>query len=624
MNNVLLIVLGILIVVFLVYVFRKRTDNEETDELVYNLEELTGFCENYIQEEVSTEDLRGSNEEYKKREERKRELRKALRTCMLGDRSNKLYVKSYLRDGMSKVYDFTDENLEKIIPFSKPERLTRKEKFDILLYHFGKEHGAGAFAEMVKKYNLNRYRELPYIPQKGNKKPVKGYAIMKEDIDMIFGMEDIELSVNDKIEIVVQRVYESFKGLSVIDELRDMDIDGVRGGTSGIPADISYTIDLEEYDIGKADIPRSYDAIWCFFKGVSMHLEFLSFGSQRELERVCQIIYTYDSPGQMDQQTGHKINEMADQSRVVVVGPKFADSWAFFVRKFDASMANLEDLWRDPGCEILIEWAEYMAKGAVTTAITGQQGTGKTMLMKAAVANIYQNLTLRIQEGGSFELWLRMAYPFGRDVTTFRETSKMSGSDGLVVMKKTDGAVTMVGEVADDGVFSLVLKAAKVASLFTWYTHHAQTARGLIDAARDAMTLTGQFTDSSHAEKYVVSVMKMNVHLENVHGHRYCERVTEYIPLFDTIEYDETFLKYLDTDPVKALAWFAKVQYQEILNREMPLYKTSNIIEFKDGRYQPANRPSDELIKNMKKNMHPEDIGRFEEFLAKHWGEKTA
>lgn len=624
MNTGLIVIMAILVVVLVLFVFRKRTGDEETDELIYSLDELVGFAENYIEEEVATNNLNGNDKEFQKRKERKNELREALTTCFLGDRPNKLYVKSFLRDGMMKVYDFTDENLEKVIPFNKPERLTHKEKFDILLYHFGKTHRLEAFSEIMKKYNLNRLRDLHYIPKRNEQDKVRrGYAVTREDVDSIFAMENIELTTSDKIEIVVQRVYEIFKGLGVIDEIRDMNIDGVRGGTSGIPGEIAYAIDVEGYDTEASYIPRAHDSVMIFYKGISLHMEFLSFGSEAELRRVCQTIYTFDSPGQMDQQTGHKINEMADQSRVVVVGPKFADSWAFFVRKFDGGMASLYDLWKDENSDMLIEWVDFVAKGAVTTALTGQQGTGKTLGMKAAVDMIYHYHTLRTQEGSSFELWLRRSDPY-RDSLAFRETSKMSGADGLVVQKKTDGAINLVGEVADDHVFSWVMKAAQVASLCTWFTHHAQTARALVNAARDALVTTGQMPDARMAEEYVSSVLKQNIHLVNVRGKRYCERVTEYIPLTDTIEYDESFLDYVETDPIKSMAMFNKVRYQKILKDGMPLYKTQNIIEFRDGKYVAVNKPTDSLVTRMKRNMEPEDAERLDNFIKKHWGEEAA
>ena len=41
------------------------------------------------------------------------------------------------------------------------------------------------------------------------------------------------LSFKDKLEVVVQRIYQHYKGYSSIDEIRDMNIDGVSGGVSG-------------------------------------------------------------------------------------------------------------------------------------------------------------------------------------------------------------------------------------------------------------------------------------------------------------------------------------------------------------------------------------------------------
>ena len=85
-----------------------------------------------------------------------------------------------------------------------------------------------------------------------------------------------------------------------------------------------------------ADSPATgCESVWVFYRGVSLHLAFLSFGTMQELKRVCQNIYKYNHPGQLSEASGYKVNEMKDGSRVVVVRPPFAESWAFFVRKFD-------------------------------------------------------------------------------------------------------------------------------------------------------------------------------------------------------------------------------------------------------------------------------------------------
>ncbi len=47
--------------------------------------------------------------------------------------------------------------------------------------------------------------------------------------------ENFKLDFADKLNIVTQRIYQFYKGYSSIDEIRDMNIDGVSGGVSGLP-----------------------------------------------------------------------------------------------------------------------------------------------------------------------------------------------------------------------------------------------------------------------------------------------------------------------------------------------------------------------------------------------------
>ena len=82
------------------------------------------------------------------------------------------------------------------------------------------------------------------------------------------------LSAEDKTQIVVQRIYQQYKGFSVIDEIRDMKIDGVSGGVSGIPPSMwEGEWSLEEEALLR-EVPRSHDSVWLFYKGKSIHPKF--------------------------------------------------------------------------------------------------------------------------------------------------------------------------------------------------------------------------------------------------------------------------------------------------------------------------------------------------------------
>lgn len=132
------------------------------------------------------------------------------------------------------------------------------------------------------------------------------------------------------------------------------------------------------HNAGWLDSTQQGDVVrWLFYKGKSIHLSFLSFGSEQELRRVCQNVYKYNFPGQLSEANGFKVNEMADGSRVVVLRPRFSESWAFFVRKFDVQNATLEQLIQDDNAELPIGLIRYLVLGERITAITEHKAAAR-------------------------------------------------------------------------------------------------------------------------------------------------------------------------------------------------------------------------------------------------------
>ena len=240
-----------------------------------------------------------------------------------------------------KEYGVNEINISKAIPFDIPSLLTAQDKFDIIIHMYKKDFGYEALTQMIKKYNL---AELKYV--EGESKP--SYVITEDEISQIYEKENFSLDFADKLNIVTQRIYQHYKGYSSIDEIRDMNIDGVSGGVSGLPESFLSQVAQTDGDyleqITEHRVPRACDSIWIFFQGKSIRLAFLSFGKESELKRVCQNIYKYNNPGQLSDTNGYKINEMKDGSRVVVVRPSMSETWAFFVRKFDVKRATLEQI----------------------------------------------------------------------------------------------------------------------------------------------------------------------------------------------------------------------------------------------------------------------------------------
>ena len=626
-TNILLILVVIAVAGYVIYynIKKKKEAPVETtlnvDDKTYTIEVMTEFVKKRLDEitKINLYDIGLSEEELKRRKNKKYELKKALKGCTYGDVNDKKYVKELIFDLLEKEYGVTETNISKAIPFDIPSLLTAQDKFDILLYAYKKDFGYEALTELIKKYNLG---DLKYI--EGETKP--SYVITSNEIEDIYEKENVILTFSDKLNVVVQRIYQHYKGYSSIDEVRDMNIDGVSGGVSGLPESFLSQVAQTDGDylnqIAEHKVPRACDSIWIFFQGKSIRLAFLSFGTEAELKRVCQNIYKYNNPGQLSDTNGYKINEMKDGSRVVVVRPSFSETWAFFVRKFDVKRATLEQLVRDPGKEDAIELLKYLVKGARITAITGEQGSGKTTLLMGMIENIYETMNIRVQET-AFELHLRKIYPT-RNILTFRETDTISGQEGLDVQKKTDGSVNIIGEVATDPVASWMIQAAQVASKFTLFTHHAKTFPNLVTALRNSMLRTGVFTDEKTAEEQVIQVLNFDIHqIKDFRGKRYIERITECIPIESKSEYnfdhrkektlEGKFDKFFDN----ATRYFEK-------STDKKLYTYINIMEYIDGEYVITNPISEQNLKDMRNNMDAADAEQFDKFVEKHWGNQLA
>lgn len=133
----------------------------------------------------------------------------------------------------------------------------------------------------------------------------------------------------------------------------------------------------------------------------------MSFGSYKELVRVCKNIYRYHNPGQLSEVKGYTVNEMKDGSRIAVARPPFAESWVMFLRKFDSVLQqDIRLLVTDENSSLPIELMKWLIRGERVIAVTGEQGSGKTTLLMALIGYINPAYNLRIQEM-SFELHLR-------------------------------------------------------------------------------------------------------------------------------------------------------------------------------------------------------------------------
>ncbi len=622
--NILLIILLIVFVVgFVVYKVKKVDTKEAADNLSrekekYSIDKMKEFIKKQFDEitRMNLYDLALSEEEFERRKNVKYELKKALRGAGYADKSDKKYVKTLMFDLLRNNYKVNSFNINNAIPFDDFDAMTPQDKFEILMHIYKKTYKTDALTQIITKYNLDfpKYEFDPEVPS---------YVITADEISNIFANEVSEdtLTFDDKLEIVVQRIYQEYKGYSVVDDIRDMNIDGVSGGVSGIPPSfLDQLSDMDDYieQMKGKRLPMSYDSVWIFYKGKATYLSFLSFGSEAELKRVCQNIYKYNNPGQLSESVGFKINEMKDGSRVVVLRPNFSESWAFFVRKFaPPTLISAEQLLVHKNKENVIELLKYLIRGARVTAITGEQGCGKTTLLMAIMKYLYPTITIRVQET-AFELHLRKIYPY-HNILSLRETDTITGQMGLDVQKKTDGGVNILGEVATDPVAAWMIQMAQVASKFTLFTHHAKTFPNLITALRNSLLKIGMFNSENVAEVQVVQVINFDIHLKRgTDGTRYIERITECVPLEKKFNYNNDYRNIRDINGKLDNFMDNAVEYFSHMTQTSN-YTYHNIVEWVDGEYVFKHPITEENIKAMRDNMSPEDVKGFDNFLDTAW-----
>lgn len=597
--NALLIILMLVIVsAVLIRFFAKKYYYAEDEEIVlddYNIDNLVNHVklsiEMILKERV--EDLNLNKYETEKKKKNKTKLREALRDAPTGDIGAKAYVKDYIQNLLQTRFKINELTVDRVIPFDEPERLTRNDRFSIVLHLYKKKYMYGAMEHLIIENGLDKI------------KPNGVFEVTEEDIKQVYRKTVKTLKYSDKIEICTQKIYSLMIGHDIADEIRDMKIDGLSSGVSGMSEDMFMY--AEEYFLDESEFQKlsfSYDSIWIYFKGKSIHLSCIGYGSQRAFERVCKNIHRYNHPPQLSETKGYVTNELKDGSRITTCRPPFSDSWLFVIRKHGSKYVSVSE-WldnnrqsEDTKKEIPLGILKYIVRGCQVTAITGGQGTGKTSLLRGLIEFILPIYNIRIQEL-VFELWLRVVYPNHKNIITFKETPTISGQEGLDLAKKMDGDINIMGEVASSAVANWVIQMSQVASLMTMFSHHAKTVRELITWMRDALLKDGGLSSERAAEEEVVHCINFDVHLAAVripsskhYGERYIQRITEIIPLED--------------------------------DNNGKLYTTKDIMVFdrKKHRYELKNTFSDRALEEIFENLSEEEQEEFDLFFDKYL-EKT-
>lgn len=582
---------------------KKNTVEDEKEK--YSLINL----EKYVSENL--EHLKKFEIDDKRNEFRRQKIIQISKACGKGDLGAKLTMKNYITDLITNSYGVSNQNIDYIMDFDDPKNNT--DKFDIILSIYIKEFKEFGLQNLIFKYGLNKFRKI---------NAVKQCCITDKDIEEIYEKENISLSFEDKINILVQRIYQSTKGLGVIDEVRDQSVNGISLGVSGIPIDfIGKLSEINIRNVGKnlKKYKMSYDSIWLYFKGKEMCLDFLGFGSQAELERVCKLMYASKENGQLTRQDGFDFTYAVDLSRIALFRPPFCEGWCLYLRKFDEN-PELDTLFNGENSEIVKEFIDISAKGLAKMAITGPQGTGKTTFLVAYIKKMYPHITLRLYED-FFEAFLRfkISPEENRDIMTIKRTSTIDAEKAVESLKKSNGDTFIIQEVAEDLIIKLIIKVAAITATVL-FTNHANTAHDLVSEFIDGLINTGAATDEERAERAALRALTFNTHLfkpdDSDDGKRFPDRITEYVTFEDEEDeniFNNSNFNMNDSSDEKLGLMLRLLARMGISNKSKRSYRAVDIFryDFINNKYVVVNKISDKRKNEIMINLHNEDKERF-------------
>lgn len=608
------VIIGIIVLLILtgitgfLYYRRKheRPDQEYLDTMT--LDKLLYYVKQEVVELVKVDNSIITNDiNFETIVRTKSRLDKALTDSVYGIDSAREIVIALIRDLIEKHLPKMEDVLQ-VIDFDNTFILEPMIKFEILLYVLGKDHGKDVIRYLEDKYAISKET----LNENGELRREFSY----EMLDEIFVSECIdEISYAQGLDIISILIYQQYKGFGCIDTLRGMRIDGLNFGTSG---SVRYLID------GKYDTPyRTENSVWVQIDAKWVHFSFLDFRKEGEMRRIVNQIMSWGVTAPMTEKNPSKVNDMYDGSRCTAIRPPSGETWACFVRKFSDKLLKMRQLLVKPGVtneQLVYMLIYFLMRGEKTTAFTGQQNTGKTTMMKAAIEFV-KRVNIRVLEM-SFELGLREAYP-DRNILTVKNTEYISASQLQDLLKKTDGYLSMVGEVAEDIVAARMIQFCLIGSAFTMFSHHGKNDFGLINGLTNSLVASGEYSDHNVAMSTVLDAIKSNVHIDFIGGERVVQYISEIVKEDEVAPYQE-LKKYKDARMLfYQLTELQKDYYTRSTDRVR--FKTNPIIIYDpdEKRYYPYKWYTDESYNQMLNHMDKEDAKAFRDFYAENWGDPS-
>ena len=631
MGSIIAGIVVTIILVVLTYILLKRRQNERPDVESYSavtIDSLLRIVKNEMAEITREGDIRATDDiTYEATMRNKRRLELALTESTYGISSARDTVIATIKDIIQRELPTVDDVLD-VIDFESLYTLDPMVKWELLCIKLKPEHGINIVNYLQEKYDISRQREVhPELHHRLTREfdwKMLDEICQEEIIDAAEANGIEAVTYDEMTDVLAIEIFKRYHGFGCVDTLMTLRVDGINIGTSG---SIRYEID------GNWGAPyKMTNSVWVMVGAYWTLFSFLDFQKVGEMRRVVNQLVSWGASAPMSEKNPYKVVDGYDGSRRTAIRPPAGESWACFIRKFSLNVRSVKWLLDKPmitNWELPYELIYFLMKAEQTTAFTGQQGTGKTTLMAAAMEYI-EDKNIRVLEM-SFELALRELYP-EKNVLTVKPTEYVSSANLQDLLKKTDGWVSSVGEVAEDIVAARMIQFGLIGSAFTLFSHHGKDDFGLVDGLTNSLVASGEYKDHKVANSTVLDVIRHNVHLTKYEGQRPVEYISQIVkentlqpyPRIQTLleraqralgngdheELAKTFMAY---------TMLTREYYTRTTDRIS--FTSRKIVTFNKDTwtYEPGDWYTEEVEYDIYSHLNEEDRERFKTFKKKWW-----
>ncbi len=496
-------------------------------------------------------------------------------------------IKSHIRTGLLSSFDIYKQNEEGkliddilfqnikieeengladlIISFNNADELSDYEKFIIILYANKKiedKNRDSAFGKLITKYKYyEKSRSTSeYISTR--------YEYNSKDICRIYNEEKISLTFTDKIEIIVQIIYEKLFGLMCLDVLAYSDVNEVGFSNDG-----------------------KYVYCWC---NIKIWLSFMKL-TEDEARAVQDRAISFDkSVGQLDRNNPEKLCHRADGARITVTQPPYFSSRNLCIRIFNKSNASYNDL---ESCEKMRILTTALIKSGESICLQGSLGTGKTTKMETMFEILDDYLHIGTIED-YFEQHIMQKY-HNKRIVEAQAVNNKSLIDAVKTMLRMSVDVADLGEVRDGSALFAFIQLVQSVSIAAWFTTHIVNPETTVPRLKNILMGTGRYLTEQAAVMDIIHYINIIFQHEIIDGKRVISKVVEIVPLVSS-----SFQLNMELNINSDLEDLKKLYYlQQIQSNPLNMYKLNTIAEYKNGIVSFVNFPSSRMLQKAENNL---------------------